>query len=108
MAGILQIFKAKASQIAPQYMCSGLVKIYIGEERVLEIGKFLSIQHRLNPLHVYCRFLDRGLSKKLSFSLCRSYEVLVFIWVSFFIKTAVHFYCIINRNFSVLEELRKK
>ena len=108
MAGVLHMFKLKVSQTALQYVCPGLVVIDRGEEPVVGMGKFLSIQHRLNPLHLYCRFLDRGLSKRLSVSLCKSYEVLIFIWVSLFIKTAIYFYSIINRNFNVLEELRKK
>jgi hypothetical protein len=108
MAGVLQRFKLKLFQTALQYVCPGVVVIDLGEELVVGMGKILAIQHRLNPLHLYCRFLDRGLSKRLSFSLCRSYEVLIFIWVSFFIKTTIYFYSIIDRNFSVLEELRKK
>ncbi|HID29311.1 MAG TPA: PEP-CTERM sorting domain-containing protein [Desulfobacterales bacterium] len=38
----------------------------------------LNIQHRLNPLHVYCRLVERGLSKKSSLSICRYYEILIY------------------------------
>ena len=55
------------------------------------VARLLSIQHRLNPLHVYCRLLDRGISKKLAMSAGKIYEVLLFISLSFLIKTLIHF-----------------
>jgi len=55
------------------------------------VARLLSIQHRLNPLHVYCRLLDRGISKKLAMSAGKAYELLLFIWLSFLIKTLIHF-----------------
>ena len=60
------------------------------------VARLLAIQHRLNPLHVYCRFLDMGLGKRVSSSVCRSYETLVFVWVSWILKVVVHFYCVVN------------
>lgn len=71
------------------------------------IGKFLFIQHRLNPLHLYCRFLERGLSKKTSILLCRYYEVLLFVWITTILKLCIHFYCFFNRSCSIREEMRK-
>lgn len=44
-------------------------------------GLLLKIHHRLNPLHVYCRLIERGLDRRLSFRLCRYYETLLFRWV---------------------------
>ena len=44
----------------------------------------LDVQHRFNPLHVYCRLVDRGLSKKLSLSICRYYEILIYSWLAWF------------------------
>ena len=41
----------------------------------------LTIQHRLNPLHVYCRLVDKGLSKNLSMSVCKYYEILIYSWL---------------------------
>ena len=38
----------------------------------------LNIQHCLNPLHVYCRLVERGLNKKSSLSICRCYEILIY------------------------------
>jgi len=70
------------------------------------IRRFLTIQHRLNPLHVYCRLLDRGLSKHFSAYLCRYYETLVFIWLSFALKTLIHVYCAINKSSVVQDELK--
>jgi hypothetical protein len=45
-------------------------------------AQFLRIQHVLNPLHVYCRLVDRGLSKKLSMSICKFYGIIVYSWLS--------------------------
>lgn len=33
-----------------------------------------SIQHYINPLHIYCRFRDMGLPEKLARFLCIAYE----------------------------------
>ena len=57
------------------------------------VERFLSIQHRLNPLHVYCRLLDRGLGMGLSTSICKSYEIAIYVWISWIIKAMVHFVC---------------
>jgi hypothetical protein len=57
---------------------------------------------------VYCRFLDRGLSKRFAASLCKSYEILVFSWIRWTIKTAIYVFCIMNRDYRILKEVRKK
>ena len=44
----------------------------------------LNIQHRFNPLHVYCRLVDRGLNKGFSLSICKYYEILIYRWVAWF------------------------
>ena len=41
----------------------------------------LNIQHRFNPLHVYCRLVERGLNKKSSLSVCRYYEIFIYSWL---------------------------
>lgn len=69
--------------------------------------KILTLQHRLNPLHVYCRFMDRGLSKGKSTLLCRCYEVLVFVWLSYLMKAFIHGYCYVRPSCSVREEMKK-
>ena len=72
------------------------------------VARFLAIQHRLNPLHVYCRFLDRGLSKKLSASICKPYEILIYSWISISIKTVIFFFRAINTNIRIQEDVRKE
>jgi hypothetical protein len=72
------------------------------------VGRFLAIQHRLNPLHMYCRCLDKGLSKRFSVYLCKSYEILIFIWVTRILKLVVHFLCIANKGYSVREEIKRR
>ena len=44
----------------------------------------LKVQHRFNPLHVYCRLVDRGWSKRFSLSICRYYEILIYSWLAWF------------------------
>lgn len=45
------------------------------------IRGIFAIQHRMNPLHVYCRFMDKGYARQTSFCCCRLYEIAVFSWV---------------------------
>ena len=42
----------------------------------------LNIQHRYNPLHVYCRLVEKGVNKSLSISICKFYEILVYSWLA--------------------------
>jgi len=82
--------------------------LLIAEDRVTEerpvgmketlVGRLLSIQHRLNPLHVYCRLLDRGISRNRAMSVGRAYELILFIWLSFLIKTLIHFRLLVTHQ----------
>jgi hypothetical protein len=72
------------------------------------VAKLLSVQHFLNPLHVYCRFLDKGISKDFSLSICKTYEIVLFIWLSFMIKTVIYVYCMVNQSFRVREALKRQ
>jgi hypothetical protein len=74
---------------------------------LMVVARLLSIQHRLNPLHLYCRLLDAGLSRDLSASLCRSYEIILFLWISSVIKGMVRLCCVLNQRTSVEEVIRK-
>ncbi|MEW6665103.1 MAG: hypothetical protein AB1512_07775 [Thermodesulfobacteriota bacterium] len=71
------------------------------------VAKLLTVQHRLNPLHVYCRFLKIGLNRRFSTTLCKSYEMVLFCWMSFTIRLAVHLCCRLNPKTSVEEVIRK-
>jgi hypothetical protein len=62
------------------------------------VARLLSIQHRLNPLHVYCRLLDKGISRNRAMSVGKAYELLLFIWLSFLIKTLIHFGLLVTRQ----------
>ena len=96
---------AEGSQQLRQEKTRPILKEF-GEGSLVE--KLLAIQHCLNPLHVYCRFVDRGLGKGLSASLCKSYEILVFVWIRWTVKTVMYCFCVINRQYQVLEEVRKR
>jgi len=82
--------------------------ILIAEDKVTEecpnwmretlVARLLSIQHRLNPLHVYCRLLDRGISRKLAMSAGKTYELLLFISLSFLVKTLIHFQLVLTHR----------
>ena len=37
-----------------------------------------AVHHVLNPLHVYCRLKDMGLSGPMAHKMCRAYERFVF------------------------------
>jgi hypothetical protein len=38
----------------------------------------LSMQHTLNPLHIYCRLVERGLDPQVSIRLSRCYEAAIY------------------------------
>ena len=46
------------------------------------VKMMLNIQHRFNPLHVYCRLVEKGVNKKSSLSICKYYEILIYTWVA--------------------------
>lgn len=71
------------------------------------VARLLSAQHRLNPLHVYCRILDRGMSRPVSRRLCRAYEVGVFVWLNLIIKGFLGFYRLTGKGLLIHQELRK-
>ena len=43
--------------------------------------KILNIQHHLNPLHVYCRMIDTGMNTRVSLSICKWYEIVIYSWL---------------------------
>jgi hypothetical protein len=49
----------------------------------------LMIQHRLNPLHVYCRLVEAGLNKRLCMPMCKWYQILIYSWLAWFSVIAV-------------------
>ena len=51
--------------------------------------KTLNVQHRLNPLHIHCRLVERGVNKRLSILICRCYQILFYSWFCLFIGLAV-------------------
>lgn len=59
------------------------------------VGRVLSaVQHRCNPLHVYCRLIEKGISREVSIRLSRAYEASIYWWLIFFL-TVVSF--LVNR-----------
>jgi hypothetical protein len=52
-------------------------------------AKILNIQDRINPLHIHCRLVERGLNKGLSISICKCYEVLFYSWFCLITVVAV-------------------
>jgi hypothetical protein len=39
---------------------------------------YFELYHRLNPLHIYCRLLERGIKLKWALRIARIYEVTLF------------------------------
>jgi hypothetical protein len=54
------------------------------------MGTMLRIQHALNPLHVYCRLIEKGLNKSVCISVCKFYEVVIYSWLAWFTLVGVH------------------
>jgi hypothetical protein len=52
--------------------------------------------------------LDRGLSRRISTSLGRSYETLIWVWLSWIIKTVIYFFFAINKGCRNTEEVRRR
>jgi hypothetical protein len=71
------------------------------------VTKLLSAQHRLHPLHVYCRLLDRGISRRLAMLICRTYRILFFVSFNLSVKTLIHSYLVIAGSRTIQDELRK-
>ena len=53
------------------------------------VNKILNIQHRMNPLHVYCRLVERGLNTRISVLMCKWYEILIYNWLGWLTTFAV-------------------
>jgi hypothetical protein len=49
----------------------------------------LNIQHRLNPLHVYCRLIEWGFGKRLSLSICKYYQIIIYSWLVWLTRVGV-------------------
>lgn len=49
----------------------------------------LAVEHRLNPLHLYCRLREKGLKESCSMSMCKWYQILVYSWLSRFSRATV-------------------
>ncbi len=53
------------------------------------LDNLLSIQHRLNPLHVHCRLVEKGVNNGLSVTICKWYGILIYRWLAWFTVIAV-------------------
>ncbi len=53
------------------------------------LNLMLDIQHRLNPLHVHCRLVERGFKKRSALSICRYYEIFIYSWLVWFTGVGV-------------------
>jgi hypothetical protein len=72
------------------------------------IMRILNIQHRINPLHIYCRLIDGGLDRRVSLTFCKYYEHLVFFWLKRVLKTLIYLHFFFHREFSLAKAVRKK
>jgi hypothetical protein len=71
------------------------------------VTKLLSAQHRLHPLHVYCRLLDRGISRRVAVFICRAYRIFFFVSFNLSVKTLIHSCLVIDKSRTIQDELRK-
>jgi hypothetical protein len=72
------------------------------------ITRILNIQHRINPLHIYCRLVDGGLDRRVSQAFCRYYEHLVFFWLKRVLKTLIYLHFLCDREFTLHRVIRRK
>jgi hypothetical protein len=57
----------------------------------------LKIQHEYNPLHLYCRLIEKGFNKRLSMAICRYYELVIYSGVTWFTVLAVQILTSVKR-----------
>ena len=67
------------------------LKESLGEQTVLRL--MLNIQHRLNPLHVHCRLVEKGFSREFSVGFCRWYGMLIYSWL---VRLTIMAVCIVR------------
>jgi hypothetical protein len=72
------------------------------------ISRILNIQHRINPLHIYCRLVEGGLDRRVSLAFCRYYEHLVFFWLRRVLKTIMYVQFFFDREYSLERAIRKR
>jgi len=53
----------------------------------------LNFQHKFNPLHIYCRLLDKGFDPRISLRLSRYYEILIYKWIAPHLTFFLIFFC---------------
>ncbi len=68
----------------------------------------LAIHHACNPLHVYCRLAERGVSRPVSLRLSSYYEILVFKLLNLSMLGALGLIRQIKRGLSILKGLIPK
>lgn len=51
----------------------------------------LEMQHKFNPLHVYCRLIERGMDKHVSIRISRFYEILIYKWFAALSVLSIYF-----------------
>ncbi len=71
------------------------------------VEKLFAVQHRLNPLHIYCRLIDIGINRRISVWICRTYEVLFFTAFSFLLKALIHSCLLMDKSYTIRERFKK-
>lgn len=71
------------------------------------VEKLFAVQHSLNPLHVYCRLLDWGISRRISTWICRTYEILFFSALNFSLKVLIHSCLVLDKTWVARDRFRK-
>jgi hypothetical protein len=54
------------------------------------LNMMLTVQHRFNPLHLYCRLVETGLKKSFCLPICKWYGMLIYTWVAWFSVIALN------------------
>ena len=63
------------------------------------IKKFLVLQFTLDTFHLEEELLSRGFSRKSCAPILKCYEILLFKWVDYLMKTSIALLCILKEEF---------
>ena len=63
--------------ISPSTYMSGVMAM---RPEPYAVRLMLACQHHFNPLHVYCRLVERGLSRRVALWMARVYGVVIWSW----------------------------
>jgi triphosphoribosyl-dephospho-CoA synthetase len=65
--------------------------------RCLLVGAMIELEHKVNPLTIYCRLVNRNINRKTSMRVSRFYELVVYRWLIVLIAVSISL-CRVGRH----------